>query len=112
MVSSKDVKVGAFVLAGLTAMGAVIFLIGDERQLFQSKLKYSTQFEDVQGLRRGSPVRMGGGDVGRIVGVDYGKDPSDKNIHVRMDISVDDARRIRVDSVATIEGKGLLGDKM
>lgn len=112
MVSSRDVKVGAFVLAGLTAFGAVIFLIGDERQLFQSKVHYATQFEDVQGLRRGSPVRMGGVDVGAIVGVDYGKDPSDKNIHVRMAISVDDARRIRTDSLATIEGKGLLGDKM
>jgi phospholipid/cholesterol/gamma-HCH transport system substrate-binding protein len=112
MVSSRDVKVGAFVLAGLTAIAAVIFLIGDERQLFQSKLNYTTQFEDVQGLRRGSPVRMGGVDVGTIVGVDYGKDAGDKNIHVRLAISVEDARRIRVDSVATIEGKGLLGDKM
>ena len=112
MVSSKDVKVGAFVLAGLTAIGAVIFLIGDEREIFKSKLPYNTEFEDVQGLRRGSPVRMGGVDVGTIVGVDYGKDAGDKNIHVRLAISVDDARRIRVDSVATIEGKGLLGDKM
>ncbi len=110
--SARDVKVGAFVLAGLIACGAVIFLIGDERQLFQSKLEYSTQFEDVQGLRRGSPVRMGGVDVGSIGGVDYGHDATDKNIHVRMAISVADARRIRSDSVATIEGKGLLGDKM
>src|SRR3982751_6488111 len=112
MVSSKDVKVGAFVLAGLTAIGTVIFLIGDERQIFSHKAPYSTQFEDVQGLRRGSPVRMGGVDVGSIVGVDYGRDAADKNIHVRMTISVADARRIRADSVATIEGKGLLGDKM
>ena len=110
--SSRDVKVGAFVLAGLVAVGAVIFLIGDERQLFQSKLEYSTQFEDVQGLRRGSPVRMGGVDVGTIGGVDYGHDAADKEIHVRMSISIADARRIRNDSVATIEGKGLLGDKM
>src|SRR5450432_1149776 len=100
MVSSRDVKVGAFVLAGLTALGAVIFLIGDERQLFEHKLGFATQFEDVQGLRRGSPVRMGGVDVGTIVGVDYGNDAGDKNIHVRLAISVDDARRIRIDSVA------------
>ena len=112
MVSSKDVKVGAFVLAGLTAMGAVIFLIGDERQLFRSKVAYSTEFEDVQGLRRGSPVRMGGVDIGTVVSVDYASAANDKNIHVRMSISVDDSRRIRKDSVATIEGKGLLGDKM
>jgi len=112
MVSSKDVKVGAFVLAGLTAMGAVIFLIGDERQIFRSKLNYSSEFEDVQGLRRGSPVRMGGVDIGSVVGVDYASAANDRNIHVRMSISVDDARRIRKDSIATIEGKGLLGDKM
>jgi phospholipid/cholesterol/gamma-HCH transport system substrate-binding protein len=112
MVSSKDAKVGAFVLAGLTAMGAVIFLIGDERQLFRSKTAYSTAFEDVQGLRRGSPVRMGGVDIGTVVSVDYASAANDKNIHVRLSISVDDARRIRTDSVATIEGKGLLGDKM
>ena len=112
MVSSKDVKVGAFVLAGLTAIGTVIFLIGDERQLFNSKLAYSTEFEDVQGLRRGSPVRMGGVDVGTVVAVEYGTSATDKDIHVRLSISQSDARRIRKDSVATIEGKGLLGDKM
>src|SRR6187402_185730 len=112
MVSSKDVKVGAFVLAGLTAMGTVIFMIGDERQIFRSKVPYSSQFEDVAGLRRGSPVRMGGVDVGTVVAVEYGTEATDKNIHVRMTISDTDARRIRKDSVATIEGKGLLGDKM
>src|SRR6188768_2891707 len=112
MVSSKDVKVGAFVLAGLTAIGAVIFLIGDERQLFRHKAPYSAEFEDVQGLRRGSPVRMGGVDIGTVTAVDYASAANDKNIHVRMSIAVDDARRIRKDSLATIEGKGLLGDKM
>jgi len=93
-------------------MGAVIFLIGDERQIFSHKAPYSSEFEDVQGLRRGSPVRMGGVDIGTVVAVDYASAANDKNIHVRMSISVDDARRIRKDSVATIEGKGLLGDKM
>ena len=112
MVSSKDVKVGAFVLAGLTAIGTVIFLIGDERQIFNSKLAYTTEFEDVQGLRRGSPVRMGGVDVGTVVAVEYGTSATDKDIHVRMSISQSDARRIRKDSIASIEGKGLLGDKM
>ncbi|MEO6599566.1 MAG: MlaD family protein [Polyangiaceae bacterium] len=112
MVSSKDVKVGAFVLAGLSAIGTVIFLIGDERQIFNSKVAYSTEFEDVQGLRRGSPVRMGGVDVGTVVAVEYGTSATDKDIHVRMSVSQSDARRIRKDSIASIEGKGLLGDKM
>jgi len=55
MVSSKDVKVAPFVLAGLTAIGAVIFLIGDERQLFEKKLAYTTEFEDVQGRAAAHP---------------------------------------------------------
>jgi phospholipid/cholesterol/gamma-HCH transport system substrate-binding protein len=109
---ASEVKVGAFVLAGLTAVGAVIFLIGDERQLFQHKQAFNSQFEDVEGLRRGSPVRMGGVDVGTVVRVDYGTNAQDKNIHVEMSVVSDEARRIRTDSVASIEGKGLLGDKM
>src|SRR4051812_30248479 len=103
MVSSKDVKVGAFVLAGLTAVGAVIFLIGDERQIFRTKVNYSSEFEDVQGLRRGSPVRMGGVDIGSVVAVEYASEARDKNIHVRMAISAEDARRVRKDSIASIE---------
>ncbi|HEY2409857.1 MAG TPA: MlaD family protein [Polyangiaceae bacterium] len=112
MATSKEVKVGAFVLAGLTAIGAVIFLIGDERQLFQHKETFDALFEDVQGLRRGSPVRMGGVDVGAVMKVDYGGNEADKNVRVEMSIVSDEARRIRMDSVATIAGKGLLGDKM
>jgi len=60
MATSRELKVGAFALAGLLAIGLVIFLIGEEKKLFETKVEYQTVFEDVQGLRRGSPVRMGG----------------------------------------------------
>jgi len=55
MVSSEDVKVGAFVLAGLTAIGAVIFLIGDERQLFEKKLAYTTELKTFRGCAAAHP---------------------------------------------------------
>jgi phospholipid/cholesterol/gamma-HCH transport system substrate-binding protein len=109
---SRETKVGAFVLAGLAAVGSVIFLIGEERQLFKDKLGYEVAFKDVQGLRRGSPVRMGGVDIGTVSTVSYGKDAKDAEIYVKISIVEDEARRIRQDSLATIEGKGLLGDKM
>jgi phospholipid/cholesterol/gamma-HCH transport system substrate-binding protein len=112
MATSREFKVGAFTLAGLSVVGLVVFMIGEERKLFESKLTYNAQFEDVQGLRRGSPVRMGGVDIGAVTEVAYGEVPSDKQIHVKMDVVKDESRRIRQDSVATIEGKGLLGDKM
>ncbi len=112
MATSRELKVGAFTLAGLAAVGLVVFLIGEERKLFESKLEYQTRFEDVQGLRRGSPVRMGGVDIGAVVEVAYGQVAEDKRIHVKMAIVRDESRRIREDSLASIEGKGLLGDKM
>jgi phospholipid/cholesterol/gamma-HCH transport system substrate-binding protein len=112
MATSREFKVGAFTLAGLSVVGFVVFMIGEERKLFETKLNYRAQFEEVQGLRRGSPVRMGGVDIGAVTEVAYGNAVDDKKIHVKMDIVKDESRRIRQDSVATIEGKGLLGDKM
>jgi phospholipid/cholesterol/gamma-HCH transport system substrate-binding protein len=106
------VKVGAFVAAGLVVAGLVIFLIGDERRAFAKKDRYYVVFEDVQGLTRGSPVRMGGVDVGQVQAVAYGDDPKDSHLRVTMDIVRAEARRIRSDSTATIGNKGLLGDKM
>jgi phospholipid/cholesterol/gamma-HCH transport system substrate-binding protein len=100
------------VLAGLTAIGGVIFLIGEERQLFAERLEYLTAFHDVQGLTAGSTVRMGGIDIGKVTKVGYVPDPKDRKIHVSLSVLEEQAPRIKLDSVATIEGKGLLGDKM
>src|SRR5688500_8318767 len=112
MAISREFKVGAFTLAGLLVIGFVVFLVGEERKLFETKLLYNAHFEDVAGLRRGSPVRMGGVDIGNVSEVKYGEVADDKRIHVKMSIVREESRRIRQDSVATIEGKGLLGDKM
>lgn len=108
----REIKVGAFVGTGLVVAGLVVFLIGDERRAFESKERYYTVFDDVQGLTRGSPVRMGGVDVGSVASVAYSEDAKDSRLHIALDIVKVEARRIRADSVATIGNKGLLGDKM
>lgn len=109
---ARDLRVGLFVLAGLILSGLVIFLIGDERRLFDTSVEYKTSFADVQGLKPGAPIRMGGIDIGHVAKVGYGPDPKDTNIHVTMEIVESEAPRIRADSVARIAAKGLLGDKM
>lgn len=110
--ASRDVKVGVFVLVSLIVLAVVIFLIGDEARLFQTHTELRTSFKDVAGLSRGSPVRMGGVDIGRVVEVGYGPNAHDHTIYVLMSVVSDEARRVRRDSVASVEGKGLLGDKM
>jgi len=112
MARSREYKVGAFVLAGMLAISGVVFMIGEERQLFKKKVVYETAFTDVVGLGAGSPVRMGGVDIGRVTKVGYSGESADRKIHVKFSVLSDQWQRIKQDSVATIEGKGLLGDKM
>ena len=47
MALSREVKVGAFVAAGLVVAGLVVFLIGDERRAFTKKDRYYAVFADV-----------------------------------------------------------------
>jgi phospholipid/cholesterol/gamma-HCH transport system substrate-binding protein len=109
---ARDLKVGLFVLAGLVVSALVVFLIGDERRLFASSVEFKTHFVDVQGLKAGAPIRMGGIDIGHVSGVGYGKDPKDTTIYVTLEIVESEASRIKSDSVVKITSKGLLGDKM
>ena len=112
MKRTSDVKVGLFVFTGLVLTALVIFLIGDERRLFSSAVTFTTKFSDVQGLKDGAPIRMGGIDIGHVADVGYGKDPLDTTIYVTLSVVRSEAGRVKQDSVAKIATKGLLGDKM
>jgi phospholipid/cholesterol/gamma-HCH transport system substrate-binding protein len=112
MATSKEMRVGAFVLAGLIVAGIVIFLIGDEKRLFDAKVTFHTSFSDVQGLKAGAPVRLGGIDIGTVSRVAHADDPADNRLYVDMHIVKREAPRIKQDTVAKVSNKGLLGDKM
>ena len=108
----SDLKVGAFVLVGLVVFGVVVFMIGDERRFFDPADEYRIEFNNVQGLNRGAPVRMGGVRIGQVSSVSYGTKAGDPKVYVTVDLVRREAGRVRQDSVARIVNKGLLGDKM
>jgi phospholipid/cholesterol/gamma-HCH transport system substrate-binding protein len=112
MNQARNLKVGIFVLAGLVFSAVVIFLIGDERRLFSSSVPFRAEFADVQGLKSGAPVQMGGLDIGHVGNVGYGSKTEDTTIYVEIEIVKSEAGRIKIDSLAKISTKGLLGDKM
>lgn len=112
MFSRSDIKVGLFVLFGLFLAGLVIFLIGDERRVFARSVEFRVEFADVQGLKNGAPVSMGGVRIGHVDSVRYSDNPVDPTVYVTLSIVRDEAGRIQSDSRATIENKGFLGDKM
>ena len=114
---SVNIKVGLFVLAGIILSGLVIFLIGDERRLFETSVDYRAYFADVAGLKPGAPIRMGGIDIGHVSKVKFVKSadpekPSGKDILVVLAVVKAEADQVRKDSVVKVVTKGLLGDKM
>jgi phospholipid/cholesterol/gamma-HCH transport system substrate-binding protein len=112
MAIRSEVRVGAFVLLGLVLMAALVFIIGDARRVFEKKVDYYAQFDDVQGLIPGSMVLMGGVNVGEVRSVKYPEDPRNSQIQVEVAITKSEARRLRQNSTISIAPKGLLGDKL
>lgn len=111
MTQARELRVGIFVLAGLGLLGASVFMIGSERRLIGRMVRYEARFDDVQGLRAGSSVQLGGLLIGNVNAVEYSDDLNDHSVHVIMNIVGDEAERIRNDSRVQITSKGLLGDK-
>jgi phospholipid/cholesterol/gamma-HCH transport system substrate-binding protein len=108
----KQQRVGIFVMLGLAITATLVFLIGENANLWSKRITYRTSFSDVAGLKPGSPVRLGGVDVGTVVDVGHKRDAADTRIYVDMSIVEREAARIRQATVARIANKGLLGDKM
>lgn len=108
---NRNVKVGIFVSMGVLVGAILIFLIGDERHMFDRTVYLRASFNDVAGLRVGGPVRMGGVDVGQVVAIEFGREDNDRRVHIRFSLIAHELVRVRRDSVVRIASKGLLGDK-
>lgn len=109
----RTLKVGVFAAGALVLSIIAVFLIGDNRRSWDSKRHYTARFKDVGGLKPGSPVRMGGIDVGQVTAVGHdAKNANDSLIYVSVAVAKSEAVRVKPDTKAKVVGKGLLGDKM
>ena len=106
---SSKLKVGIFVTAALIVGGILVFIIGNQSAMFASKVEYVTVFDQVSGLRPGSPVRIAGIDVGTVEEVSF--DPNGR-IRVRVEVREDASEFVREGSTASVGSKGLLGDQL
>jgi phospholipid/cholesterol/gamma-HCH transport system substrate-binding protein len=107
----QALRVGAFVAVALALTGLVVFLIGQERHLFEKEVMFHTYFENVEGLSDQSPVWLGGLEVGKVAGVSFPSKAGEKRLEVTLKLSAEHAQRVRADSVARLASLGVLGDK-
>lgn len=99
----KEVTVGAMVILGVTLF--VVLTSWLSGKSLTPAQRVTIEFSDAAGLKRGSPVRVSGMQVGRveqITLVSYGT--------VRLTVSLDRGIEPRADATASVVAVGLAGD--
>jgi phospholipid/cholesterol/gamma-HCH transport system substrate-binding protein len=107
----SSVRLGFFIVLGLTLLAVAVFLLGQKNSLFSSTYSVKAYFKDVQGLKNGATVRLSGIDVGSVKQIVIVNDTSGR-VEVSMNLQTDIQRFIRTDTKATIETEGLVGNKV
>jgi phospholipid/cholesterol/gamma-HCH transport system substrate-binding protein len=102
--------VGAFVLGGLLLFAVGLFLIGDRRMMFAETFEVYAEFAEVAALDNGAKVRVAGMDAGEVENIRVPAGPGGR-FRVRMRVREDLHPLIRLDSVASIQNDGLVGNK-
>ncbi|MCB0370534.1 MAG: MCE family protein [Bdellovibrionales bacterium] len=105
----NQIKVGIFVFLGVIAVMGSIFMLGANKAFFSSYAHLYAEFENVQGLARGSVVSLSGVVIGNIEKIDF--IPEKNSLNVDMKIENEYLQRIRIGSKAEIRTQGALGDK-
>ncbi len=97
-------------IAGILLFGAGLFLIGDRRMLFSDTFEMYAEFANIAGLQDGAKVRVAGMDAGEVESIHVPPGPS-APFRVKLRVREDLHPLIRIDSVATIQTDGLVGNK-
>lgn len=105
----NELKVGAFVAAGLTILLGSILVLGGDQMFLKSKFELRARFNDVQGLDRGSVVSLAGIHVGNIQELIF--NPENNAVDIVMDIDRDYQKQITTATKASVKTQGALGDK-
>ena len=101
---------GAFVLGGVLLFAVGLFLIGNRRMLFAENFEVYAEFAEVAALDNGAKVRVAGMDAGEVEHIRVPDGPG-APFRVRMRVREDLHPLIRLDSVASIQNDGLVGNK-
>jgi phospholipid/cholesterol/gamma-HCH transport system substrate-binding protein len=111
-----ELRVGLFVLVGLSVLAAGIFYVTGAGTI-GPKYRLITYLPEVSGLSNGAPVRLDGVEVGNVESIRLapripGKvREKNRNIEVVMRVSKQYEKDILTDSAASLVTEGLLGNR-
>jgi phospholipid/cholesterol/gamma-HCH transport system substrate-binding protein len=110
--SWADLRVGLFVLAGLTLTAVTIFFVTGAG-ILSPKYTLMTYMPEVNGVQSGAPVDLDGIRIGDVQSASLTPHPQDRMHSVTLVLRIDRRYQdqIRSDSAASLATQGLLGDR-
>ena len=106
---SYKIKLGLFILGGITLFAVVLFIIGKKNNLFTPVFTVTSAFNNVSGLQVGSNVRFSGIAIGTVDDITI---VNDSTVKVAMVLKNSVRKFIKADSKAIIASDGIIGDKL
>src|SRR5437667_12893673 len=105
---SLELKVGAFVLAGLAVLATLVVQFGRLGEGFKTYYGLTVRFPDASGLLKGSDVLLAGAKIGRV---SDGPRLTRSGQGVDVPLRIFDYVRVPAGSRFTVGSSGLLGDR-
>lgn len=105
--TSQKLRLGLFVIIGLSLFILAVYFIGDKQQMFGKTNQLSAVFNNVSGLQLGNNVRYSGINVGTVSSITMINDTA-----IKVDMLIDKTifPHIRKNAIATIGSDGLVGN--
>ncbi|MFA6147438.1 MAG: MlaD family protein [bacterium] len=102
---SREARVGIFVLLGLIILTFFTFRVSKWGLIAEKGYRLTVDFDSAAGLEPKSDVKMAGVPIGKVEEINL------VGNHARLVLRIQQGIRIPIDSVATIQTQGLLGEK-
>jgi len=102
-----ELKVGVLTIVAVVIAAVTVFMLTGSRGFFWQRYNLKTRFENVAGLKSGSPVRVAGVEVGTVTSVD---DFVGEQIDVSFEVNKSMRPRITTGSTAYLGSVSLLGE--
>ncbi len=107
-----ELRVGVVVVLSLLVLAATILYVGGGGGTpFAQRYLVKALMTDVNGLKPGAPVRVGGVDVGAVTRVGFGGEGSHGLVEIEMRLDRRVQARVTTASKVTLGSLGLLGEK-
>ena len=102
----SELKIGVLAIVAIVITALTIFLLTGSRGFFWQRYSLKARFDNVAGLKGGSPVRVAGVEVGAVADVTL----AGEHVEVTVEVNKNQRERITTGSTAALGSISLLGE--